>query len=77
MVNDGLQIKEQACHGASRMFDFFLTGLSSVLFLTTAPTFKAGAEVEGFFGVRGFTVDAWHTLGGLHHNQFLLRRVDG
>lgn len=42
MVNGGLQIKEQGYRSASRAFDYFVVGLSSVLFLATALTFETG-----------------------------------
>jgi hypothetical protein len=42
MVNSGLQIKEQAYQSASRAFEYFVTGLASVLFLATAFSLEAG-----------------------------------
>jgi len=36
MVNSGLQFREQAYRSASRGFDYFVTGLSVLLFLATA-----------------------------------------
>jgi hypothetical protein len=42
MVNNGLQFREQAYRSASRTFDYFVTGLSSVLFLATVLTFEVG-----------------------------------
>jgi hypothetical protein len=42
MANNGLQLREQAYRTASRTYDYFVTGLSSVLFLATALTFEVG-----------------------------------
>jgi hypothetical protein len=41
MANSRLEIGEQAYRSASRAFEFFVTGLSSALFLATAFTFGA------------------------------------
>ena len=42
MVNSGLQLRERAYRSASQTFDYFVVGLSSVLFLATALTFGIG-----------------------------------
>ena len=42
MVNSGLQIREQAYRSASRAFDYFVTGLSVLLFLATVLFFDVG-----------------------------------
>ena len=42
MVNSGLEIREQDYRSASRVFDYFVTGLSSILFLATALLFEGG-----------------------------------
>jgi hypothetical protein len=42
MVNGRLQIKEQSYRSASRAVDYFVVGLTSVLFLATALTFEVG-----------------------------------
>jgi hypothetical protein len=44
MVNNGLQIREQAYRSASRAFDYFVTGLSVLLFLATVLFFDVGQE---------------------------------
>ena len=44
MVNSGLQIREQAYRSASRAFDYFVTGLSVLLFLATVLFFDVGQE---------------------------------
>jgi len=44
MVNSGLQIQEQAYRNASRAFDYFVTGLSVLLFLATVLFFDVGQE---------------------------------
>ena len=40
MVDNGLQNREQTYRSASRAFDYFVAGLSSVLFLATALLFE-------------------------------------
>lgn len=40
MANDGLRYRERAYRKASRTYDYFVTGLSSLLFLATALTFE-------------------------------------
>lgn len=47
MENNGLRFREQAYRSASRTFDYFVTGLSSVLFLATALAFDAGRRSIG------------------------------
>jgi hypothetical protein len=42
MVGSGLQNREQAYRSASRAFDYFVTGLSALLFLAAALSFEIG-----------------------------------
>ena len=42
MVNNGLQLREQAYRTASRTYDYFVTGASAVFFLATVLTFEVG-----------------------------------
>jgi hypothetical protein len=71
MVNGGLQIKEQGYRSASRAFDYFVVGLSSVLFLATALTFEAGRQpVVGILDTATIVLFALAVIVGLKKLEY-------
>lgn len=71
MVNSGLQIKEQAYRSASRAFEYFVTGLSSVLFLATAFTFEAGQRpLSSALGAAAIILFALAVVAGLKKLEY-------
>ena len=73
MVNSGLQNREQDYRSASRAFDYFVTGLSSVLFLATALFFDVGqTPVLGVLGTAAIILFALAVITGLKKLEYFV-----
>ena len=73
MVNSGLQIREQDYRSASRAFDYFVTGLSSVLFLATALFFDVGQRpILKVLGTAAIILFALAVITGLKKLEYFV-----
>lgn len=73
MVNSGLQIREQGYRSASRAFDYFVVGLSSILFLATALFVEVGqTPVSGVLGTAALVLFALATITGLKKLEYFV-----
>lgn len=73
MVNSGLQIREQSYRSASRAFDYFVVGLSSILFLATALFFDIGqTPVSGVLGTAAVVLFALAVISGLKKLEYFV-----
>lgn len=73
MVNSGLQIREQDYRSASRVFDYFVTGLSLLLFLATALFFDVGqTPVLGVLGSAAIVLFALAVITGLKKLEYFV-----
>jgi len=73
MVNNGLQIREQGYRSASRVFDYFVAGLSSTLFLATALFFDVGqTPVLGVLGTAAIILFALAVITGLKKLEYFV-----
>lgn len=73
MVNSGLQSREQGYRSASRAFDYFVVGLSSILFLATALFFDFGqTPASGVLGTAAVILFALAVITGLKKLEYFV-----
>ena len=73
MVDNGLQNREQAYRSASRAFDYFVTGLSALLFLATALLFEmAQSPMLRVLGAAAIVLFAMAVVAGLQKLEYFV-----